>query len=327
MVSAAGGDNGSQTRLRYRLAFTATAIIILGIAVMLPFSVVSIVDDLLGPATGKSIPITATAHTASAPSHSRVHLAVVSLDEVQLLARLRLSGHYVCQGECDSRFRQRITVVSIGGEDEDAEGMPPSATFTLPKAGEAFSETVQLPIHGHPIHYPFDRYQMLLAVAVQQIDADGTIKTLGPAQAKGALFLTLQELLPRHTMSPPAVVDPASVRAEADPLEYVTAFQTSFERPRYLHVLAVLLVLLIAAAAAYSVFFRPPEDLFVNTGTLVLGVWGIRAILVPGNAYWTAVDLALSVVIIFLLGAITVRALFFAHDRGNLRLLRRRPRE
>jgi len=54
---------------------------------------------------------------------------------------------------------------------------------------------------------------------------------------------------------------------------------------------------------------------------------GDRAILTPGNLYYlTAVDLALSVVIIFLLGAITVRALMHIHDRAELRLLRRRPR-
>ncbi len=71
---------------------------------------------------------------------------------------------------------------------------------------------------------------------------------------------------------------------------------------------------------------RPLEDLVVNSGALVLGVWGIRGILTPGNLFnLTAVDLALSIVIIFLLGAITVRALMFLYERGEIRL-RRRPR-
>ena len=88
-----------------------------------------------------------------------------------------------------------------------------------------------------------------------------------------------------------------------------------------------MLVILIAAAAAYSVFLRPLHDLVVNAGALVLGVWGIRSILVPSSInYITAVDLALSMVIIFVLGALTIRALVFVHDQGNLRLLGRRPR-
>jgi hypothetical protein len=107
-------------------------------------------------------------------------------------------------------------------------------------------------------------------------------------------------------------------------MRYVQGFAVAFERPRYVRVMAVLLVVLIAAAAAYSVFLRPLHDLFVNSGALVLGVWGIRGIVVPGNLYYmTAMDLALSTVIIFLLGAITVRTAVFLHDRGELGLFGR----
>ncbi len=62
----------------------------------------------------------------------------------------------------------------------------------------------------------------------------------------------------------------------------------------------------------------------VSSGALVLGVWGVRAIIVPVNLHFqTAVDLALSIVILFLLGGISVKALILAHDRGGLRVLRR----
>lgn len=318
----ADGERESR-RLRYRVAFAITATVMLAIAVTLPFSVAGIVDDLLGPPTGKVIAITDTPHAAAAPTHSRVHVAFVALDEIELMATLRISGHYVCRGDCDSSHR--IILVSVTADDADAEGLPPSATFTLPPAGEAFSQTFELPIRGYPIHYPFDRYQMVMGVVLQRVHPDGRVDTLTPEQAKGQLFLTVQELLPRQNMSEPLALDPQSIRAEGDPLPYLNAFMVSFERPHYVRALAVLLVLLIAAAAAYSVFLRPLQELFVNSGALVLGVWGIRSILVPGNlAYLTAVDLALSTVIIFLLGALTVRVLVYVHDRGELRLLRRR---
>ena len=318
----ADGERESR-RLRYRVAFAITATVMLVIVVTLPFSVAGIVDDLLGPPTGKVIAITDTPHAAAAPTHSRVHVAFVALDEIELMATLRISGHYVCRGDCDSSHR--IILVSVTADDADAEGLPPSATFTLPPAGEAFSQTFELPIRGYPIHYPFDRYQMVMGVALQRVHPDGQVDTLTPEQAKGQLFLTIQELLPRQNMSEPLVLDPESIRSEGDPLPYLNAFSVSFERPRYIRALAILLVVLIAAAAAYSVFLRPLQELFVNSGALVLGVWGIRAILVPSNlAYLTAVDLALSTVIIFLLGALTVRVLVYMHDRGELRLLRRR---
>jgi hypothetical protein len=66
------------------------------------------------------------------------------------------------------------------------------------------------------------------------------------------------------------------------------------------------------------VFLRPFEDLVINAGGLILGIWGIRAVLVPYKVqYITAVDLSLSVVILFLLGAITVLALLHVYKRGG----------
>ena len=103
-------------------------------------------------------------------------------------------------------------------------------------------------------------------------------------------------------MRGPFPVDPHRIRSGGDPFAYATAFEMSFSRPPYLRFLAVLLVLLITAAAAYSVFLRPLHDLVVNAGALVLGV-GIRSILTPGNFLFHRCGFALSMVIIFLLGA------------------------
>ena len=72
--------------------------------------------------------------------------------------------------------------------------------------------------------------------------------------------------------------------------------------------LAVLLVALIAGTAFYSVRTQPVRSLLLGVGSLVLGVWGIRGILVPGGPpYITAVDLALSLVILILLAGIMAR--------------------
>ena len=314
------------TRLRFRVAFAVTAMVTLGIAVILPFSVQSIVDDVLGPATGAVTPITKTPIAADAVAYCRLHLAVVDIAESRLMATLRISGHCRCRTSCEESYR--IVIASVAADDADAEGMPPSVTIALRPSGEGVQENVDLPIRGHPVRYPFDHYEMVLGIAFQRVEADGAIETLTAEKLAGHLTMSIQELLPRQIMSAPVPVDPASIREEDDSLTYGYAFGVSFDRARYLRLLAVILVLLIAAAAAYAVFLRPLQDLVVNSGALVLGVWGIRGILTPGNLYYlTAVDVALSIVIIFLLGAITVRALMFIHDEGDLRLFRRPPRE
>lgn len=335
-LDAAEGTEPRRPRpLRSQVAFFLTALVTLALVVTLPFSVKSVVDDILGAATGRVFPITSPGSEQAGPavperlrsrdtSYTRLHLAVIAIDEVQLLATIRVSGHHRCP---DCAFSHRVRLVAIADDDAAADGLPPSAAITLTAKDFVASETVQLPLRGHPIHYPFDRYQMVLAVAYQRLYPDGRREPIVASQTDDRLFLSFQELLPRNTMIGPVTVDPRLVRASDDPFEYGHAFEVRFERPPYVRVLAVMLVVLIASAAAYSVFLRPLPDLVINAGALVLGVWGIRAILTPSSInYMTAVDLALSLVIIFVLGALAIRALMFVHDEAQMSILRRRPR-
>ncbi len=79
-----------------------------------------------------------------------------------------------------------------------------------------------------------------------------------------------------------------------------------------------------------AVFMRPLDQLLLNVGALVLGVWGIRAILLGTSLTGvTAVDLSLTMVILFLLAAITLRTMLYLYHRAGLstpmpRFLRRR---
>ena len=325
MAEPPNPETGGRKRLQqYRLGFAITAMLLLGIAVMLPFSLASIIDDVLGPATGRIFPLMKGPTGERPVQISRLHVAVTSIDETRLLATLRVSGHHTCAPECVAQ--NRIVFVSVSSDDADAEGLPPSASITLPASSEGVSKVIQLPVRGFPIRYPFDRYEMVLAVGLERIYPDGRVEAISPADTPRRLSLSLQELLPSQLMSEPVPVDPRSLRMEEDPMEYAAAYSVSFVRPRYLRVLTVLLVLLIAAAASYSVLMRPLADLIVNSGALVLGIWGVRGILTPGNLYYlTAVDLSLSIVILFLLGGITVKALLVAHDKSELRILRRPP--
>jgi hypothetical protein len=318
-------DTDPRARRRYRVAFAATAMLLVGIAVTLPFSLASVLDEILGLTTGKVLPLLRPEGTTLAPAHSRLHLAVTQIDEVHLVATLRLSGHRTCGAGCP--WRDRLLFVSAAPGDVDAEGLPPSASVTLPETTDAVTETFQLPLSGVPIRYPFDRYHLVVAVALQRVHPDGRVEHVGAGQSARHLVLTIQELLPHLRMSVPAAVTPGALQMAGAPVVYAAAYDLSFERPRYLRVLAVPLVLSIAAAAAYSVFLRPLQDIVVSSGALVLGVWGVRAVIVPITLHFqTAVDLALSIVILFLLGGISVKALILVHDRGGLRVLRRSGR-
>lgn len=314
------------TRAGYRVAFGATLALVLLVLVTLPLSLSSVATDLLDSVTGRVIPIAQPRDDATPRTHLRAHIAVVGIDEVQLLASLRVAGHLICNPDCG--WSSRLLIFSLSDDDDIAEGVPPSASIVFPSTREAVSQMVNLPIRGQPVHYPFDEYTLTLGVVLQRIFADGSVMTVPADEAADRLQLTVQELLPREIMTVEPAIPPADVHRPNDPFKYLHVQPLRFERPHYVHVMAVLLVLLIAAAAAYAVFLRPFQDLIVNVGALVLGIWGIRAILTPANVYYvTSIDLALSIVIIFLLGAISVKALFHIHDRAEMRVLRRRRRQ
>jgi hypothetical protein len=78
-------------------------------------------------------------------------------------------------------------------------------------------------------------------------------------------------------------------------------------------------VLLVVAAAAYTIFIQPVDQLVINVSALLLGIWGVRNVLVsPAGPAITAVDLSMSLVMLFLLAAVATRTLIYLYARSGL---------
>ena len=104
-----------------------------------------------------------------------------------------------------------------------------------------------------------------------------------------------------------------------DPFDFVAVQALSLERPAYVKVLAVVLVLLIAISAALALFTRALDELTLGIGTLILGVWGIRSVLIPpGLPTVTAIDLAFSWLLLLLLLGLAVRGALYFHRHSDL---------
>jgi len=57
-------------RLRFRIAFFLTAFVALSVVVTLPFSAKSVVDDILGPVTGRVVAVLLVLRVAAAAAYS-----------------------------------------------------------------------------------------------------------------------------------------------------------------------------------------------------------------------------------------------------------------
>jgi hypothetical protein len=240
--------------VRQRVALALVGTLVLLLIALLPVALVSVFYNVVG--TPYVQVYTWSAPAAAAPDgHVRLHVQIVGIDPWQELVTLRVAGNHICPPGCN--WQDRVVFFSLLPDSPGAEGLPPSATVTLPPTDIQVSETLHLPVSSQPIRYPFDVYDLRLAVALQRVGPDNVVHTLTPTESQGRLFLTIQDRVPLLTMKEPTAVDPATVQTPGVPFDYLSAESMVFHRPLWLPVLTILLLLLIAAAAAYAVFLRP----------------------------------------------------------------------
>ncbi len=318
-------DAKTKSHTAQRIGFSAILLLLVVIAVVLPLAVSSAYASFATAQSDQRFSFTPSG-TPHAVTYNRLRLRVIGLDEWGGQATIQVSGAHICNPTCDHDARFLFVSVPLQNARQE-DGLPPAGTVNYPPDAVESSADIKLPVTGNSILYPFDSYRLRLGVVMVRVFNDKTTQILTPKEADGHLFLTLRTHVARLDMDKPLTVDPASVRPNNSPYQYLYVEDLTFERPLYIKVLTILLVLLVSAAAAYAVFMRPFDQLVLNSGALVLGVWGIRAILlgtsVPGI---TAVDLALSVVILFMLVAITVRAMQYLARVGQVSMPHRRRR-
>jgi hypothetical protein len=314
----------------YRLALVITILLILMVIGLLPVAVHSM-QEVLGRSTDPlydmqtSQVVTPEVADATAAEATYVNIGIVEFDEASGLATLAVSGNRNCSTSCPSL---NLTLTALDNDADERRGLPPSSTLSLSPTDRVFSQSVQLPVRGQPSLYPFDEYHLWLAVGGEATMPDGTTVEVDPKLlTERHAVVTLQNRVPDLIMPSPNAIDPATVRSASDPFHFLTVQSITLHRPAYLKVLAVALVLLITVSAALALFTRSIDELALGFGGLVLGVWGVRSILMPDSVGTiTAIDLALSWLILLLLLGLAIRAAMHFLRHSDLQLSRPRHR-
>lgn len=308
----------------HRAALIATGAVLIMVLVALPFALRSMAGTLFGEQ--ETILYDLVAESVVPPvvtepvgnDRNYVNIAVVGLDPASGLATFAISGNRICTTDC---MNVEITLLALDDNAAQRRGLPPMATITLGPDDRVFSESVDLPVRGRPNRYPFDTYELWLGVAVVATGPDGSPISLDELFEQDDTVVTLQSQLSYLEMDPPVAIDPGRATAATDPYAIALVEDLRFDRPEYLKILAVLLVTLIAVSGTIALLRRDIDDLLLGIGGLILGVWGIRSVLnsqpMPGV---TAIDLALSLVILIMLLGLTVRLTLHFHRGSNWRL-------
>jgi hypothetical protein len=321
-VAVSGPSRGSRPYLWPRLALVQAILLLAAVVIALPVAFRSM-GILLTDSQARTLyeyprgqPVTAAATEALAESESYFNIAAIDLDEDLGSITFAVSGHRVCPDDGCSTLT--FTLVSLEDDADVRRALPPSAPMTLTPDQEIFSQTIQLPLRGQPSQYPFDDYLLWLALSGTVVD-DGKKIELTPELLAERAVITTQNQLRDFLMAPPVEIDPARVTALTDPQEFVGVEELHFGRPVHQEILAILLILLIAVSAIMAVAMRSMTDLIVGIGSLILGIWGVRSVLVPSSLpVVTSIDLALSVIILFVLLGLSVRSALHFRRQSEL---------
>ena len=305
---------GTPTRHAYRVGFIVATTSVIICIVLLPVAIASLL-------AARSHPVGTQSYDLTRPSKltgewTKLNIAATSVNEADETITLRVSGFHDCPKGCSGV--ERAQFFSVHADPSGAFGAPPSVTIDLPADSSEVNQVVTLPLSGDLIDYPFDHYTVLLGVAFSQVSPSGATSAILPLAATHRLEYSIDDAMPRLSLSAPTVRSPASYDTTGAVYETVTSL--TFFRPAYLRVLTVLLTLLIILAAAYGVLIRPFTQIIPTVGGLVLGVWGIRSLLVgsyPPDS--TGVDLVLETAILFLLLAVALRAVWFMWSKAELK--------
>jgi hypothetical protein len=291
------------------------------VIVMLPLAIRSM-QEVLGRApdplydfiTGQQL--SPAAEAAAEQESTYVNLGLIGLDEENGQITIAVSGNRTCGSACPALT---LTFTALDNDADQRRGLPPSATLTLKPTDTVFSQSVQLPVRGQPSLYPFDDYTLWLGVGGVAIEPDGRSIEITPATMAGNAVVTFQNRISDMVMDKPVAIDPNHARSETDPFHFLAVQSLNFTRPVYLEVLTVVLVVLIAVSAAMALFTRGIDELALGFGSLILGIWGVRSVLMPNSlSTATAVDLALTWVILFLLLGLIIRAAVHFQRRSEL---------
>jgi hypothetical protein len=292
--------------LRFTVIHLLASLLLIAIVVAIPFAVLGLVEHVGNPTEN----VYDVAGADAASTDYRVHLVISDVDEVAGIVTVLAAAARSCDPSCAEGDTLVVRSVNLDAEESL---LPVEQQLTFEPAASTASHEITLPIYGTYLHYPFDNWNLALQVDRAGAPANGAAND---SSGSGSSELTVYSRVPRMEMHP---------QQEATS-NGGTMTVLSFERPMYLQVMTVLTILLVAVIAATVVFRTPGEALIASATGLVLAVWGIRGILlgtlVPAVS---AVDAALTLIVMFILTTTLVRIVWLFERRSQFRVLSRLP--
>jgi hypothetical protein len=134
---------------RHRVALLVTAVLVVAGLILLPRTLQSLAQELLGEPLHSLYQVTPERTIVPVRPDRRpqsalyANIAVAGIDEATRVATLRLSGNRACSPTCPAT---RLLFFALQDDAAERWALPASATVTLPENTAVLSDTVHLPV-------------------------------------------------------------------------------------------------------------------------------------------------------------------------------------
>jgi hypothetical protein len=312
-----------QQKLRARAALVIVGLLVLTVAVMLPVVFYSLSNSLRSVeqnpiynlVTGE---LEQNVEALGGDDSAYVNINITGIDESTRAATLLVSGNRVCVVVCP---KISFGLYSLDNDGAMRRGLPPSVFIDF-EAGEAgtgpFTKQITLPVSGNPQRYPFDKYTLLLGLSALATRPDGSTFQPPRGLLERQVIVTVQSTMVRLKMGQIESLDPVSVTPKGTQEEILLAERLVFSRPIYLQIICTLMVLLISTSGFFALATQTLRQLSLGIGGLILGIWGVRNIVIQGNLpEVTVVDSVLAIIILLVLLGVAVRVALAVRNQAG----------
>jgi hypothetical protein len=159
------------------------------VVIAVPFAIRSMATTLFGEQetmlynliTGEEVPPVMV--EPPDPTQTYINIAIVDLDPRSGEMKLAVSGNRPCVQEC---YAVAITLYALDDNPAQRRGVPPRVAISLAPDDRVFSQSLTLPVRGHPNRYPFDTYDLWLGIDFDLQHANGQPAEPGQRPVDGA---------------------------------------------------------------------------------------------------------------------------------------------
>jgi len=292
------------TFLLYGINLFIASLIVIIIA-GLPFAISSIYSEVVSNSSDADKFILIESDRTDDFTH--VEILSKELDPINQTINLKVFGYRNCDAKCDIK-QLKLHISNFYYKDSNENRIPESFIINIPADGSEFEEDIILPINGVVYEYPYDRYSMLTAIALESIVKG--VSTYAKTDDNRIRILLDEQTSRLQDTEHRIIPDLRKIMTEHPP---VIAFASNYERPFYVKYIVTLLVILLIITTTATIFLSDFSKLITGSAGIIIGVWGTRSLLLgnlPPDV--TLIDIVLTMIVIGTLICVAIKSALYA---------------